>query len=327
MSHFPRHGTKLTEREESEDQTRAPFADVAARFANWFTGIEREHEHAHAHAQLPVAGEEPDPDPLRALTAGAVDNSEPSRFPVAPLGYNRTAVDQHLADLERELSDLGRELATLRSERETPMSVTEELERIGEQTASILVVAHDKANETTRLAQEQAERCIAEAAANAVSITEEAKVRLSELDNETDAVWRERERLLEDVRAVSAALASLADQASERFPAAADQTGTAAFPARSGFNGQTMWVQPQDTRPFTPAEAADARGEDPAAEPAEPMGEPSDGARWMDEADDSARWMDEAGDGEGWMGEPGDTASWLAGFEPPLPDGDDSAES
>jgi cell division septum initiation protein DivIVA len=289
MSHFQRHGGKVHEREESEDP-RAPFADVAARFANWFTGIDRE------PAQLPVPGEETDPDPLQALTAGPVDDREPSRFPVAPLGYNRAAVDEHLADLERELADLGQELAELRARHETPMTVTEELERIGEQTASILVVAHDKANETTRRAQEQAERCIADAAANAVSITEEAKVRLRQLDNETDSVWRERERLLEDVRAVSAALASLADQASERFPAAADQSATAAFPARSGWSGQTLSFDPQHTRPFTPAEAAEAHGADASPEPAEPRGEP------------------------------GDTASWLAGFEPPPADDDDPAE-
>lgn len=296
MSHFPRQGTKVPEREESEDQPRAPFADVAARFANWFTGVERDHE-PPAHAHLPIAAGEADLDPLQILAAGAAaEDREPSRFPVAPLGYNRAAVDEHLADLEHELADLGRELAELRAQRETPMTVTEELERIGEQTASILVVAHDKANETTRLAEEQAERCIADAAANAVAITEEAKVRLRELDNETDAVWRERERLLEDVRAVSSALASLADQASERFPAAADQSATSAFPARSQFNGQTLWFQPQDTRAFTAAEAAEARGEEMDPEGAEPTGEP------------------------------GDTASWLAGFEPLPPDEDDSDE-
>jgi cell division septum initiation protein DivIVA len=99
------------------------------------------------------------------------------------------------------------------------MSITEEIERIGEQTASILVVAHDKAHETTRLAQEQADRCIADAAANAVAITVQAKERLRELDNETDSVWRERERLIEDVRVVSVALGSLATEASARFPA------------------------------------------------------------------------------------------------------------
>jgi cell division septum initiation protein DivIVA len=299
MSHFHRHGTKLPEREESEEQPRAPFADVAARFANWFTGMEREHE--HEPGQLTASGEEIDPDPLRALTAGAADDREPSRFPVAPLGYNRAAVDEHLADLERELAELGHELAELRTHRETPMTVTEELERIGEQTASILIVAQDKANETTRRAQEQAERCIADAAANAVSITEEAKQRLRELDNETDSVWRERERLLEDVRAVSAALASLADQASERFPAAADQSAAAAFPARSQWTGATASLQAQETQAFTAAEQADARGETLAH-----------GHTYAPESSEP-------------MGEPGDTASWLAGFEPPPPD--DEAES
>ena len=293
MSHFQRHGTKLQEREGSEGQPRAPFADVATRFANWFTGL----EHDHQPAPLPVTGEEPQLDPLQALTEGVGDERETSRFPVAALGYNRAAVDEHLADLERELADLGRELAELRAHRETPMSVTEELERIGEQTASILIVAQDKANETTRRAQEQAERCIADAAANAVAITEEAKQRLQTLDTETDSVWRERERLLEDVRAVSTALASLADQASDRFPAAADQSATAAFPARSQWGGQTVAFGPQATQAFTPAEAAEARGEAMNPAPAEPQGEP------------------------------GDTASWLAGFESLPPDEDDPAKS
>jgi cell division septum initiation protein DivIVA len=294
MSHFHRQGTKLTEREAPhEDQPRSPFAHVAGRFANWVSGIDREHE----HEPEPLDGYETESDPFRALTPEPEDDRGPSRFPVAPLGYNRTAVDEHLADLERELSDLGRELAELRAHREAPMSVTEELERIGEQTASILVVAHDKAHETTRRAEEQAERCIADAAANAVAITEEAKQRLRELDDETDSVWRERERLLEDVRAVSAALASLADQASERFPAAADQSATSAFPvsaSRAQRAGATMMFEPEQTRSFTTLEQAEARGEtDYGGEPSEPS-EP--------------------------QGDPGDTASWLAGFEPPAAD-------
>jgi cell division septum initiation protein DivIVA len=295
MSHFHRQSAKLTERESShEDQPRSPFADVAGRFANWVSGIDREHE----PEPEPLGGYEAESDPFRALMPEPEDDRAPSRFAVAPLGYNRTAVDEHLADLERELSDLGRELAELRAHREAPMSVTEELERIGEQTASILVVAHDKAHETTRRAEEQAERCIADAAANAVAITEEAKQRLRELDTETDSVWRERERLLEDVRAVSAALASLADQASERFPA--DQSATTAFPAsasRAQRAGAAMMFEPEQTRSFTTLEQAEARGETGYG------GEPS-----------------ELSDPPEPQGDPGDTASWLAGFEPPAAD-------
>ena len=106
------------------------------------------------------------------------------------------------------------------------MSITEEIERLGEQTASILVVAHDQAHRTARLAQEQADRCIADAAANAVAITEKAKQDLRSLDEETDSVWQERARLLEDARNVGAALISMADAAIERFPAEAKGSET-----------------------------------------------------------------------------------------------------
>jgi hypothetical protein len=151
-------------------------------------------------------------EPLPELMGG--DGS--SRFPVAPLGYNRQAVDEQFAELEAELTQL-REALAQQSHGEPPMSIQEELERIGEETASILVVAHDKAHETTRLAQEQAERCIADAAANAVSITDEAKRKLAELEAETDGVSRRRDRLIADVRNVSGSLESLADEAERRF--------------------------------------------------------------------------------------------------------------
>jgi hypothetical protein len=149
------------------------------------------------------------------------DPDEGHSFPVGRLGYNRAAVDARIADLEAELAEL-------RAMPPQP-SITEEIERLGEQTASILVVAHDQAHQTTqaaeqkatetrRLAQEQADRCIADAASNAVAITEKAKRELRELDEETDSVWRERTRLLEDARTVGGALISLADESAARFP-------------------------------------------------------------------------------------------------------------
>lgn len=139
-------------------------------------------------------------------------SATPGRFPVGPFGYSRAAVDQYVGELERELEDLRR------AQPEPPVSINEEIERLGEQTASILVVAHDQANETTRRAQEQADRCIADAAANAVAITAKAKQQLRELDSETDVVWQERQRLIEDVRGTAAALVALAQEATERFP-------------------------------------------------------------------------------------------------------------
>jgi hypothetical protein len=187
MNSFHRPHAGLQEKDAPEQAARSPFADIAGRFANWMTGADRlELEppvEPEGHEPGPEARSahrlEPRPEPRREVAAEPTPLAEPeeaSRFPLAPFGYNRTAVDGHLATLERELEQL--------RDKHAPMaSITDELERIGEQTASILVVAHDQAHETTRLAQEQAERCVADAAANAVAMTEEAKKRLRDIDN------------------------------------------------------------------------------------------------------------------------------------------------
>jgi DivIVA protein len=159
--------------------------------------------------------EEGERDPLAADPTGMLEDvqlaSADAGFPVGPLGYNRSAVDERIAVLEQELEEL-------RAQATPVMSINDEIERLGEQTASILVVAHDQARETTRMAQEEAERRIAEASASADAITREARRQLDALDNETDVIWRERMRLLDDARAVGQALIALAEEASGRFP-------------------------------------------------------------------------------------------------------------
>lgn len=291
MNSFHRPHAGLQETDPPEEAARSPFAELAGRFANWMTGADRLTLDEAAMAREPEdhdPGLEPDTPLPAAPPAPPAPVEESSRFPLAPFGYNRAAVDEHLAKLERELDEM-------RSKRKPLTSITDELERIGEQTASILVVAHDQAHETTRMAEEQAERCVADAAANAVAMTEEAKQRLRDLDNETDAIWRERERLLEDVRVVSAALANLADQASARFPAA--EPAAAAFPAVSGDasrGGHGIWEEAAESEP--------AMG--PMPQPSEPQAtEPFDALG--DGGDDAAPTQ------------PGDTGSWLAGLEPP----------
>ncbi len=152
--------------------------------------------------------QEPEPPEVVAEVTPRVEDAH---FPVGPLGYSRAAVDERIAALESELEQLRRTEAP-------PISITDEIERLGEQTASILVVAHDQANETTRQAQEQADRCIADAAANAVAMTEQAKRQLRDLDSETDAIWQERAKLLDDARNVGLALIALSEEGLERFP-------------------------------------------------------------------------------------------------------------
>lgn len=242
MSYFRNPGARLDEQdrtgtapdellhqERAEPLPRASFGELAGRVGRWFQGIDTEPDGD------PLNGETAEHDVLAEWSAdeqpSAAAGPDP-RFQLVRYGYSQADVDRRLDELERELADRERAVKELREQVKPPMSITEEIERIGEQTASILVVAHDQAHETTRRAQEQAERCIADAAANAVAITAEAKERLRELDDETDSVWRERERLLEDTRAVSARLGTLVDEALARFPADADKPSGPMVPDR-----------------------------------------------------------------------------------------------
>ena len=198
---------------------RDPVAELTAGSAELTAGSAEIREPAEAEAEPAT----PSPDPEDNAVPPPLDDDRQFgvRFPTAPLGYNRQAVDDHIAALEEEIAEL-------RNVIEPPPSINEEIERLGEQTASILVVAHDKAHETARRAQEQAARSVREAARNAERITSEAERRLRQLDEETDAVWRERERLLADVREVSRTLGTLVDAATERFPAAPEPAGAPA---------------------------------------------------------------------------------------------------
>jgi hypothetical protein len=181
------------------------LAELRDRVARTFASFD--------HGRVDQLALEPGDDTTIDFPLPAPEPETPSRFPVGPFGYNRTAVDEYVAALEREL-----EQVRLQTPVAETMSITDEIERIGEQTSSILVVAHDQAHETTRLAQEKADRWITEAASQAEEFTQEAETRLRELDSETDTVWRERRKLLEDVRCTGAALIDLADEATERFP-------------------------------------------------------------------------------------------------------------
>jgi cell division septum initiation protein DivIVA len=209
-----------TEEHEPPRSVGSRLTEFRERVARAFIGLDRGRVD---QPLLEPGSQEPGAETEMFDVLGEVPaRTEDTGFPLGALGYNRAAVDARIAELEKEIEEL-------RGYEEPAISITEEIERLGEQTASILVVAHDQAHETTRLAQEQADRCIADAATNAVAITEEAKQHLHALDNETEAVWRERTRLLEDARTTGLALVALAEEAQERFPE--ESKTPAPFPA------------------------------------------------------------------------------------------------
>ncbi len=205
MGHFDRRSVTLDEPQEG----RRPGSRFGDRLARTFSRFDR---------ATPDREMAEDPEyPIQYEQALPWDEARP-RFPMARQGYDCTAVDEHVAGLERELAELDRELGELRRRVPSRGEVAAEIERIGEQTSAILIAAHDQARETTRVAEAQADRCMEDAAAQAVAVTSEANLHLRELESETVAVLRERERLLEDIRGVATALGSLADGAAQRFP-------------------------------------------------------------------------------------------------------------
>jgi DivIVA domain-containing protein len=226
MSDFERSGMAYDE----PAKRRSPgtfFADLGDRLAKGFSAIDRPAEDDGGWDPNDSYESYDEPDQPTAVADALPWEHDRKRFPTALHGYDRDAVDAHLAALEREMADL-------RAQRSPAPAIEEELERLGAETSAVLRVAHEQAAEITRRAQAQADRCVADAAANAVAMTEDAKRKLRQLDTETDAVWAERGRLIEDVRNVATALFSLAEDAADRFPEDGDRSGAtvaAAMPA------------------------------------------------------------------------------------------------
>jgi ElaB/YqjD/DUF883 family membrane-anchored ribosome-binding protein len=183
----------------------------------------------------PTAGDEPPPtealsEPViperltpdhetftEGLVGGPIDPPPRVRadFPVVFRGYDREVVDAHLAALEEDVAELH---AT-----RTPQSaVRRELERLGQETASILQRAHEAADEVARRSRTRADARIEEAERQAEEIQREAEARRRRIDQDTDEVWAERRKLIEDARSMGEALIRIADEALERFPPAED---------------------------------------------------------------------------------------------------------
>jgi hypothetical protein len=219
------------------------FGDLSDRLSRTFNNFDR------PRPDLPawVTGEDPDyPDASETVAWSPTDQ----RFPVVRNGYDCVAVDQELSALERELTEL-------KAHRASTDTVAAEIDRIGTQTAAVLQAAYEQAAEITREARHQADKCLADAAANAVEMTEDANRRLRELDVETDSVWQERSRLIDDARGVATQLFALADDAAARFPTESekpDQRGPQ-FPHHASapeHTGPQSPMPPQHAGPRSP---------------------------------------------------------------------------
>jgi DivIVA domain-containing protein len=161
--------------------------------------------------------------PLATLPNDPVPEVANVDFPVVLRGYDRLAVDAYV----KRVSQLVAELSATRSPQ---AAVRKALERVGEDVSGILQRAHDTAQQITSQSRGEAEDRLEAARREAEVIVEgsrreaeallaDAKSRLRELDTETDRIWQERHRIVEDTRQLASQLLAVAESAIERFPA------------------------------------------------------------------------------------------------------------
>jgi hypothetical protein len=156
--------------------------------------------------------------PLATLPDDPVPIAADVDFPVVLRGYDRIAVDAYV----KKTSQL---VAELQATRSPEAAVRRALERVGEEVAGILQRAHDTAGQITSQSRSEAEDRLEVARHEAALVTAQAEDRLKELDVETDRIWEERLRIVEDARELARQLLILADSAAERFPPAEDTAG------------------------------------------------------------------------------------------------------
>lgn len=136
-------------------------------------------------------------------------------FPVVLRGYDRAAVDAYVM----RITELVAELQAVRSPK---AAVKKALDRVGRETASILQHAQEAADQTTAQSRARADERVREAEREAEKIIGDAREHVKQLDADTEALWRERRRLIKDVLRVGDELRASADEALIRFPAEDD---------------------------------------------------------------------------------------------------------
>lgn len=158
--------------------------------------------------------------PLSTLPADAVHVATDVDFPLVLRGYDRVAVDAYV-------KKTGQLVAELQATRSPEAAVRRALERVGTEVAGILQRAHDTAEQITAQSRREADDRLEAARREAEQITAQADVRVKDLDAETDRIWEERQRIVEDARLLAGQLLALADSASARFPAEAEDSAAA----------------------------------------------------------------------------------------------------
>ena len=173
--------------------------------------------------------------PLATLPEDPVPQVSAVDFPVVLRGYDRIAVDAYV----RKTSQL---VAELQATRSPEAAVRRALERVGAEVSGILQRAHDTAEQITATSRREAEDRLNTARQEATNITAAAETRVKELDAETDRIWAERHRIVQDTHELARQLVGLAESAAERFPA--EEVASEGSPAADDTEATTVFASP-----------------------------------------------------------------------------------
>jgi cell division septum initiation protein DivIVA len=152
--------------------------------------------------------------PLATLPDDALPAVADVEFPTSLRGYDRLAVDAYV----QKTSQL---VAELQATRSPDAAIRRALERVGEEVSGILQRAHETGASITAQSRSEAEDRLETARREAAQIVSTAEERVRELDAETDRIWAERHRIVEDTRDLARELLTITDSAAGRFPAEA----------------------------------------------------------------------------------------------------------
>ena len=132
-------------------------------------------------------------------------------FPLVLRGYDRDAVDAYV----QRTSQLVAELQTTRRRR--PRSA-ERSSGWGRRSRGSSSARTRPRSRITAQSRSEAEDRLEAARQEASQILTSAEERVRELDAETDRIWAERHRIVEDTRELARELLTLTDSAADRFP-------------------------------------------------------------------------------------------------------------
>jgi cell division initiation protein len=165
-----------------------------------------EHTAADEHALIQEVTE-----PLEQIPYHPSEDVSAPEFPVTLRGYDRHEVDAYVARVTRLVADL-------EATRIPEAAIKRALERVGEETSGILKRAHETAHELATRSRAEAEDRLERARIEAETIVRDARAGLKSLDDDTDRVWAERTKLIEDTRRLADAILAVAESGLERFP-------------------------------------------------------------------------------------------------------------